>query len=262
MNALGRFVKFAAPAESLALLIPIMDDEAPDMRGMAARELGDLGSAASDAVPALIKMLADKEYRVHGISADFSTIRAVRFDAAEALGRIGPRSQAAMPLLRKAADTDEDPEVRVSAALALLRIDTKDDAPLRLLIAALGNDEQGTAGPECAADALQQLGARAKPALQALVAATNNKYEFVRMSAIDAIVAIDGEAAIDVLRGCLDDEDFQVRETASAALGTLGPLAAPAVPDLVLALADGDEEYNLFRESLIRAIIYFTHHST
>ena len=240
-NALDQFAKEAAAADSIALLISALDDQSPELRGLAARKLGEIRPATGAAVTALIAHLDDQDYRTRWISNHFAMQRAVRFDVAEALGRIGAPSQAATPALVNAAKNDDDPEVRVSAALALLRIDPEDNVPLRFLVASLGNDKKGTAGPMCAAEALEQLGERAKPAFDALVSATEHADEFVRMSAIDALAAIDGKAAIKILTRCLSDKDPQVRETASDALGTLGPLSAPAVDDLIVTLGDDSD---------------------
>ncbi|MBS0203213.1 MAG: HEAT repeat domain-containing protein [Planctomycetes bacterium] len=160
-----------------------------------------------------------------------------------------------MPALVKAAQNDKDPEVRVSASLALLRIAPEDNVPLRFLIASLGNDKNGTAGPICAAESLEQLGARAKPAFDALVSATEHRDKFVRMSAIDALAAIDGKAAIKMLRRCMKDKDPQVRERASEALGKLGPLSAAAVEDLIVALDDDSDTLSFYvRQSAARTL--------
>lgn len=80
----------------------------PAVRRSASAALGDLGSAAGPAVPALTRTLADED-------------AAVRQTAAQALGRIGPASASAMPALT-AALGDPDPGVRGSAADALAAI--------------------------------------------------------------------------------------------------------------------------------------------
>ncbi len=80
----------------------------PAVRRGASAALGDLGSAAGPAVPALTRTLADED-------------ASVRQAAAQALGRIGPASASAMPALTAALD-DPDPGVRGSAADALAAI--------------------------------------------------------------------------------------------------------------------------------------------
>jgi len=80
----------------------------PAVRRSASDALGDLGSAAGPAVPALTRTLADED-------------ASVRQSAAQALGKIGPASTSAVPALTAALD-DPDPEVRASAADALAAI--------------------------------------------------------------------------------------------------------------------------------------------
>jgi hypothetical protein len=74
-------------------------------RRRAATALGELGAAASPAVPALAEALADED-------------ATVRQAAAAALGRIGPEASAAAPVLTLALG-DPDAGVREQAALAL-----------------------------------------------------------------------------------------------------------------------------------------------
>ena len=52
---------------------------------------------------------------------------------------------------------------------------------------------------------------------------------------------IDTRAALPALIGALDDADPRVRGSAAAAIGGIGPAAAPAVPTLVALLQDADE---------------------
>jgi HEAT repeat protein len=253
-ESLDQYVDQAPQADGISLLVSALDDRSPDIRGLAARKLGEAGRSASSAVDPLIKTLADVEYRWHWISLDFATQRAVRYDAAEALGRIGPASRDAVKTLTEMAQTDEDPEVRVSAALALLRIEPHKDDPLKLLVASLSDDERGTAGPKCAAEALLQLGPKARSAIPTLVSATEHRDEFLRMAAVDALVAVGGKDAVPTLVRCLTDEDSQVREAACEALGSLGPHAASAVPQLIRVLVHDSDELYFVQTSAARAL--------
>ncbi|MBS0203214.1 MAG: hypothetical protein JSS49_09975 [Planctomycetes bacterium] len=85
-NALEQFLKEAAAADSIALLISALDDQSPELRGLAACNLGAMSPATGAAVTALIAHLNDKDYRTRWISNHCAMQRAVRFDVAEALG--------------------------------------------------------------------------------------------------------------------------------------------------------------------------------
>jgi HEAT repeat protein len=75
----------------------------------AVKTLGDRGSDAITAVPALADALQDPDAYV-------------RRDAARALGKFGPQAKPAVPSLTKALE-DTEPNVRKAAAQALLDID-------------------------------------------------------------------------------------------------------------------------------------------
>ena len=74
-------------ADSIALLIEALQSERPEARAEAAHTLGSMGADATQAVPALIKLLDDSEMNV--VTA-----------ATEALGDIGPAAKEALPALR------------------------------------------------------------------------------------------------------------------------------------------------------------------
>jgi HEAT repeat protein len=242
--ALAAYIKIASSRrDTVALLTRALIDVSPDVRGYAAQELGELGPAASPAVPLLVRRLMDEEYRTYWISNHAATVRLVRVDACEALGKIGVSSQNVIDALTYRMARDDDPEVRVSAALALLRLDSGNQGAMNALIAALASRECHRFGPglpasEDAAWALAQLGPKAAPAFTALTDALEHGNNLVRWRALSAIGAIGGKRAVLVLMAGLDDEDAWVRETAAQCLGKLGPLAAPAVPRLTLALQD------------------------
>jgi HEAT repeat protein len=230
----------------VALLTNSLNDESPHVRGLAARKLGDYGAAATSAVPSLTRALADKEYRWNFLAPDAATQRAVRFDAAEALGKIGPPAKDAAGKLAALMVQDTDPEVRVSAALALFRVDAGNADAMQELIAALKNDKSGTAGPEEAARSLAELGPKAAPAFDALTESLNHRHEFVRTWAIRAIRAVGGTKAVPVLLSALDDKNPQVREAAAEALGELGAISAPAVPQLIASLNEDDDVLSFY----------------
>jgi HEAT repeat protein len=120
-----------------------------------------------------------------------------RQDAAEALGRLGPGAEPAIPALRAAL---KDPWVRPMAALALASTGPK---ALSVLMAEL-KQEKWTYG--------------------------------LRQDVTTALARI-GPAAVPTLAGAIDDQREAVRDAAAIALGEMGPAAAPAVPALIVSLA-------------------------
>jgi HEAT repeat protein len=76
---------------------------------MAAAALGWFGPDAKEAVPALIKALADPDL-------------GVRLDAATALGAIGPDAKDAVPALQRIAEKDPTEFIRNAARAALDKI--------------------------------------------------------------------------------------------------------------------------------------------
>ncbi len=225
----------------IATLTDALTDKSPQVRGLAARMLGDYESEASSAVPALIKALGDTEFRWHSITPDFTGQRAVRYDAAEALGKIGPSSKVAADKLTDLMGNDLDPEVRVSASLALFCIDNNRADAMQSLIRELKNDRVGMAGPQEAARSLATLGVKAAPAFDALCQSLQHEKPFVRISAVRAIKEIGREKAVTALLPALDDKDPQVRNAAATALGELGTISAPAIPRLIELLNDRQE---------------------
>jgi HEAT repeat protein len=90
---------------TLPQAIAELDNADPIIRALAAGRIEDLGSRASDAVPILVRCLADRD-------AD------VRRAAAGALGQLGPRASVAIPTLASLAESDLDERVRQAATLS------------------------------------------------------------------------------------------------------------------------------------------------
>jgi HEAT repeat protein len=95
-----------------------------------------------------------------------------------------------------------------------------------------------------AAQMLADIGPAAKSAVPNLLEqALHDPIEYAGTTASGALKSIDLAAARQVMSAylpALNDDDVQARRKACAMLGSLGPVAKPAVPALIVALSDVD----------------------
>src|SRR5262249_46515494 len=144
--------------DALPILRPLLADADPKARARAVGLIGRLGPAAREAAPDLVRAFKDKELR-KVVSADSligdSPVEAlarigadavpalivalpdkdfhVRFQATQALARLGRRAQKAIPALEKALK-DETIGVALEAAVALLHAGAKAEQPLAVFL--------------------------------------------------------------------------------------------------------------------------------
>jgi HEAT repeat protein len=171
-----------------------------------------LGPEAAPAINALVRALTDRD-------------RFVRWSAARALGRIGPRAaQVALPSLARLLG-DADLDLGLAAAAALEKMMPALPNSTDQVIAA-SNPRQPSV-----------LGQTTVPALVASLQASDAR---MRLAAIHALRTLAGEAVppIPALVMTLDDSDARVRQAAAELLGILGPRARPAIPHLRKKLND------------------------
>jgi HEAT repeat protein len=202
-------------------LTDALKDRSADVSWAAARSLGKLGPFAKSSVPALTAALDDPREHHLPLTPDFTWMRALRCDVADALGRIGIEANAAIPALRKAVAKDRNPEVRVFAALALSRIDPKDQGVVSAIIRELEDKGEGTSGPAAAIEALADLGPKARAAVPALLRSLAHDEPSIRSGAARALAAVGDRAVIPDLERLLEDKDNLVRDTARASLEQL-----------------------------------------
>jgi HEAT repeat protein len=157
-------------------------------RRCAAQQVLGTGPEAVRAVPALVENLSNDR---------------IAPDMADALGRIGPRAEAAVDPLTEVL-RDEKGRIRVWAAEALWRI-RRDDASLKPLIEALGSDDPWA--PQSAAIALGNIGPPAKTAAGALTELLEHPENYVRQSAADALEKIDPASADGKTEKPSDEDD-------------------------------------------------------
>lgn len=115
LDPAGRLVIPAVVPGTKSPLDTLLDDlrhDDPNVRTRAVRGLGSIGTPASKAVPALVRLLTDEEWEV-------------RHAAVETLGEFGPVAVTAMPALRRSLKDASYP-VRASAVPALREIAPRD----------------------------------------------------------------------------------------------------------------------------------------
>ncbi len=221
------------------LTVPDVND-----RIYAAQELGEIGSAAKDAVPSLIKALKDEDEvvricaaealrRIGELKAQVSTLiellkgsnKYVCSLAAETLGKLGRAAKKAVPELREALK-DKDEKVRRVAAKALAGIGQAAKKAIPDLVATLKDKDR-----EVCQNAAMALAAIGLPAVAALIEVLKNEDERVRRAAIKALANMGWEAkdAIPDLIEALKDKNEEVAMQALRALVMIGSLAVPAL---------------------------------
>jgi HEAT repeat protein len=182
------------------------------------------GPLAVGAIPALGRAAEDD-------NAD------VRRKACYALGSLGPRAEGAMNALLERLILDEDAAVKDAAANALAQVG--EPAVDRLV------DLLNRGGPDLqwrAAQALGQVGASAKPAVESLKLAFGSPSADVRIEAIDAVwkISRDSHAVATVLVEALAEDDRQIRRRAAGLLVELKQLPRETSLKLEQLAADGN----------------------
>ncbi len=175
--------------------------------------------------------------------------RSVRVTATRLLGRFGAEARsAAAELARLALDSEES--VREQAVLTLGEIGGPVETVIPALLAVL-QEEQLPHVRVAALHALGRFGSAAAPAAAVLTALVQDREKTIRTAAAETLRRIGtgdanqpgglDEPVIRALVEGLLSRDNQVRIQAAAALGTIGPSAAAAVPALITALGDRND---------------------
>jgi HEAT repeat protein len=199
----------AQPELAVRLLVPLVGSQNREASLMAAKMLGELGPAASPAVPGLVRMLRSRDEDAREI-------------AAQALGRIGPESGAAVPALVEML-SDEKPQLRRAAASALAHVGPAGSAAAVPLARRLGDASPRVRG--ASSYAFQELAHHGSDAVPVLLGLMEHRDADVRMRAATALGDIGplAESAGERLRVAAQDpdEDETVRRRARVALGGL-----------------------------------------
>ncbi len=230
--------KLAQRVQYLGKLLKHTD---PVTQTRAARSLRRMGVRARPAVPALTEALQDDD-------------PGVRLEVIKALGLVSKENGVAVPALLGAVK-EETGENQEAAFHALAIIGTQAHGAIPDLIAFL-EDENLRGGALSVLERIGPAGREAVPALVATLGAAEAAHRQAAAHALGVIAAPDKPAAgepwpevtntqttaIQGLARTLGDNDADVRRVVALALAKFGPLAAPAVPDLIDALAREDPE--------------------
>jgi HEAT repeat protein len=213
--AVGKIGKAAIPP-----LRDLLDGGDKDTRFYAIWALGWVGPDASEAAPALVKAMADKD-------------AGIRRKAAYALGRIAASPQKTIAVLL-AAFKDDNEDVRQTASDAVARFGI--EAVPGLLRALDDSNEKVRLQ---AAHAIAEMGSDARdtvPRLRELLLAKGTEnHAHIYAHALAKL----GKAGVPALIDGFKDDRQQVRHACSSNLGQVG---AEAVPALVDALGDKNTE--------------------
>ena len=192
----------------------------PATRASAASQLGLMGPAAAQAVPALVEALRDRA-------------EPVRLNAAYALGAAG--SQGVPALIQALGGQAKEIQLDAAYGLAIAGRDA-----VSALIDSLDHTDEQARG--CATYALGDMGSQAGEAVGQLARQGRDPAPFVRRHVAEALgtIASQPEIAVPALQELLRDEDPQVRFNAAYALAHFGVQAEAAVPVLAAALEDGN----------------------
>jgi HEAT repeat protein len=104
-----------------------------------------------------------------------------------------------------------------------------------------------------AARCLGMLGPQAQSAAAQLAQAMRDPEPVVRHDAVSALARL-GKAAVPHLARALREQDPNIRQAAAFYLGRMGPEAAPAVPDLALALQDKEDAVRIEVAAALRHV--------
>lgn len=244
----------AAPIESLPEILTLLRSSNHRIRSAAVIQLGWMKAGSAESITSLIRIAREE---------DSSELRSF---AIEALGRVGPNAEVAIPDLRRALNSPErrevlaaiealgslglrakaavpqlvhlaqapDPKTRDAAIGAIGAIGAGTDAAIRMLNECLKDQALRKA---CEA-ALARLGSPPHESLEYLIQGLGDRDVSVRLWCAVKIgdLGVSASPAVPHLTKLLDDDSRQVSLAAVKALGQIGSSAGPAVPALTRML--------------------------
>jgi len=213
-------------AAAVSVLVPLLDDPAPEAGRHAAEALRWIGPDAAGAVASLVGLLRRESASPAGGSA--------RLAAVEALGAIGAPAAPAVPALAFHLRCDPEVAVRQRAAEALGAIGPAAAPAVPTLVARFRHDPDYVVSGAAIA-ALRRIGPAALPRLRELCLDPEPATRRSALWAIGALPAVDSVPLLQ--RALVSDPDGDARWAAARALAELGPRAAPAAAALLKAAA-------------------------
>jgi HEAT repeat protein len=208
--------------EALPALIKALDDKDEQVRAHALAAITQLGPSARPAIPRLIVALNSKQPQV-------------RYRSALALGQVGP---AAVGPLIEAFDSNSV-EQKIGAAMALARIGPDAVGAVNRLVHALGDADPRV--HDEAARALGQVGLKSVPPTLAALSTGNTS---VRSGALLVLSEIgpDARGEASAIRKFVTDEAPKVRIRAAQALAHIGVAQSELIEVLVELIQDDHDD--------------------
>ena len=176
----------AAAEAAIPALIEALDDRDYQVRFYAGLSFKEFGPAASNAVPALTKVLA-----YTGSPSEAATLANVRAVVAVALGKIGPAASSAIPELKRAC-ADPSYYLRGQAAVALWRVSGDTETALPILLTEMAHTSEHEKWDWIIA--VGEMGPRAKSAIPQLEKElSQDREKWARSYVTNALAKVKGE---------------------------------------------------------------------
>jgi predicted Zn finger-like uncharacterized protein len=214
---------------SLPALAAALEDADGNVRLFAAQALWAIERKGDALVPVLIKLLQDRDAEL-------------RAKAADALGALRQEAKAAVPALNDALK-DENPKLRLHAATTLGKIGQEARVTYPTLEQLTREDQPEI--KKAATEAMKKIGRPVKTDVKGLlIPALKHPSSNYRAGATACLWMLDRDArdAVEALAEALSDTDPVVSNTAAFALAAIGPEADEAVPALIKALSNQNDE--------------------
>jgi HEAT repeat protein len=212
-----------------------------NVRRSAAKSLGELGTDATLAIPALLKAAVDVD----------ATVREAAMGALNSVDPAWPEKaevrKACPDLLAALRSWSSDVKKAAMKLLSLIGPSAVPDLAAVLL------DGEDTVGKVYVMQLLERVGPKAASAVPGLTQALDSQYVTVRTAAAKALANIGPPAgtAVPKLVVGLADTNAEARQAMATCLARVGPAAEPAAPALLPLLAD--REYKV-REAAAEAL--------
>jgi HEAT repeat protein len=215
-----------------------------EVRSSAAEGLGNLGEAATPAIPALLNCAADPD----------GVVRKASLDALEAIDPSWPKTaeaRCAAPSLVAVLQGNSQGARRAASGL----LQQIGPAAVPALTSAL-LDKEDTLKQIHVVRVLARLGPDAADAIGGLTRALGSQFLHVRIAAAQAMVKIapPPEPAIPLLVAGLSDRSADARQAMALCLARAGSAAEPAVPNLLLLLVDRNDGVRNVAEAALEQI--------